>query len=138
MSDSPWYRDGLRFTCTGCGQCCSGEPGYVWVTNEEISALAESLAMAVTDFEAAFIRAVGRRKSLIEMPNGDCVFLDVQTRRCKLYKVRPAQCRMWPFWESNIHSRQAWEEICRVCPGSGRGTLIPVEEVESRMAKMRL
>ena len=28
MSD-PWYNDGLRFTCTRCGHCCTGEPGFV-------------------------------------------------------------------------------------------------------------
>ena len=26
-----WYSEGLRFECTQCGACCSGEPGYVWV-----------------------------------------------------------------------------------------------------------
>ena len=32
-ADSPeWYRDGLRFECTRCGACCTGAPGYVWVT----------------------------------------------------------------------------------------------------------
>jgi Fe-S-cluster containining protein len=138
MSESAWYGDGLRFECTGCGQCCTGDPGYVWVTNGEIAALAQSMAMAVTDFEAAFLRTVGKRKSLVELPNGDCIFLDTQTRRCRLYQARPGQCRTWPFWESNVRSARAWEEICRVCPGSGRGTLVPREEVASRAAELRV
>ena len=138
MSESPWYGNGLRFECTGCGQCCTGDPGYVWVTNGEIAVLAQSMAMAVTDFEAAFVRTVGRRKSLVELPNGDCIFLDTQTRRCRLYQTRPAQCRTWPFWESNVRSARAWEEIRQVCPGSGRGTLVPREDVESRAAERRV
>ena len=39
--DDPWYRDGLAFTCTRCGACCTGAPGYVWVDADEIAALAE-------------------------------------------------------------------------------------------------
>jgi hypothetical protein len=138
MSGFPWYRDGLRFECTGCGRCCAGDPGYVWVTSEEIASLAQSLAMAVTDFEEAFVREVGRQKSLVELPNGDCIFLDAQTRRCKVYPARPAQCRTWPFWASNVRSARAWQETCRVCPGSGQGTVVPCEEVQSRAAEPRL
>ena len=36
----PWYKDGLRFECTQCGACCSGEPGFVWVADEEIAGMA--------------------------------------------------------------------------------------------------
>ncbi len=39
-SPAPWYQDGLAFTCTQCGKCCTGDPGFVWVTDEEIAALA--------------------------------------------------------------------------------------------------
>jgi Fe-S-cluster containining protein len=35
----------LNFTCTQCGNCCSGEPGYVWVTKEEIRRIAEFLSL---------------------------------------------------------------------------------------------
>lgn len=34
----PWYAPGLSFTCTQCGNCCTGEPGVVWVSDEEIHA----------------------------------------------------------------------------------------------------
>ena len=37
----PWYADGLRFACTQCGNCCTGEPGFVWVNDAEIAAIAE-------------------------------------------------------------------------------------------------
>ena len=23
-TQEPWYKDGLRFKCTGCGDCCTG------------------------------------------------------------------------------------------------------------------
>ena len=38
-SKDTWYKDGLRFECTGCGKCCSGFPGFVWVTEEEMQGI---------------------------------------------------------------------------------------------------
>src|SRR5436190_6537528 len=97
----PWYaKDGLKFTCTECGDCCTGAPGYVWVNAEEIQALASQAGLAVHEFEAQFVRRVGSRKSLIEFENGDCVFFDSKARKCKVYEARPQQCRTWPFWDS--------------------------------------
>ena len=40
----PWFREGLKFACTGCGDCCTGEPGYVWVNKAEIEAMAAAVA----------------------------------------------------------------------------------------------
>ena len=40
-----WYRDGLRFECTQCGKCCTGAPGYVWLTIPEIYRIAEFLGI---------------------------------------------------------------------------------------------
>ena len=41
----PWYADGLRFECSQCGDCCTGEPGYVWVDEAEITAMAVEMEM---------------------------------------------------------------------------------------------
>jgi len=132
MSNHPWYRDGLRFECTGCGDCCTGAPGYVWVTKIEIEAMAAALGMAVEPFQRRYVRQIGVRKSLVEFPNGDCVFLDAR-RRCAVYAVRPRQCRTWPFWHSNLASPERWQETCAACRGSGRGSLVPVEDIQSRL-----
>ena len=56
----PWYSEGLRFECTQCGACCSGEPGYVWVNDEEIAAMAEEMGLEVDAFEGKFVRKVGK------------------------------------------------------------------------------
>src|SRR5262245_21735663 len=74
MNELPWYRGGLQFTCTQCGDCCTGAPGHVWVTDEEITALAALVGEDVEAFEDKYVRRVGARKSLREFPNGDCVF----------------------------------------------------------------
>ena len=79
-STAPWYRDGLAFSCTRCGACCTGAPGYVWVSPEEIDRLAEFRGETVEQFAAKFVRRVGDRYSLIEKPGGDCIFWDKQRR----------------------------------------------------------
>jgi hypothetical protein len=140
MSDKPWYQNGLRFRCTGCGDCCTGAPGYVWVNKAEIAEIAEFLGVTVETMEAEHVRSVGIRKSLVELPaaNWDCTFLDPTTRKCRIYPVRPRQCRTWPFWTSNLQSEKTWEATCRVCPGSGQGDFFPLEEVEQQAAVFRV
>jgi uncharacterized protein len=140
MSDDhqPWYKDGLQFECTGCGDCCTGAPGYVWVNKEEIAKLATTVNMAVADFEARYVIPVGVRKSLKEYPNGDCVFFDNKSRKCRVYAARPRQCRTWPFWDSNIRTPEAWSETCRVCPGSGTGRLYQLDQIKEQAAVIRI
>ena len=127
MSSKPWYREGLSFSCTRCGDCCTGVPGYVWGGPTEIEALAKHLGLSVDSFGERYLRKVGRRYSLIEKPGGDCVFFD---KGCSVYPARPTQCRTFPFWRSNLKSERAWDEIADECPGIGQGKLFPVEEIE--------
>ena len=140
MDDQPWYQDGLRFNCTGCGNCCTGAPGYVWVNKEEIAAMAAAVGEPdIKQFEKQYVRMVGIRKSLKEIPGSwDCVFLDAETRRCRVYEARPRQCRTWPFWDSNLQSEQTWRETCEFCPGSGQGTLHQLDEIEEQRSQIRI
>ncbi|MCR9202633.1 MAG: YkgJ family cysteine cluster protein [Planctomycetaceae bacterium] len=134
--DGPWYKDGLNFTCTQCGDCCTGAPGVVWVTEEEIAEIAEHLDKPVGEIRLFHTRLVRGRVSLVEHQNGDCTFFDSRTRGCSVYPVRPIQCRTWPFWQSNIDSKQKWDQVCQDCPGAGQGTFFSLEQVEERASRM--
>ena len=139
MSKKPWYSNGLRFKCTQCGDCCTGAPGYVWVNKAEIASLAAALGEEdVAQFEQKFVRKVGIRKSLKEFADGACVFFDTDARRCTVYAARPRQCRTWPFWESNLRTEEAWQQTCEVCPGSGRGKLYQLQEIEQQRSVVRV
>lgn len=129
---SPWYREGLQFRCTGCGDCCTGAPGAVWVTHEELAKIADYQGRSVGEVRLMDTRLIGRRISLKEFANGDCVYLDGETRRCTIYPVRPPQCRTWPFWRSNLETPEAWQRTCTECPGSGQGDFFSLEEIEQR------
>ena len=138
MDPLPWYKDGLKFTCSQCGDCCTGARGFVWVNAAEIAEMAAIVGMEVPAFEARYVRTVGIRKSLTERPNGDCELLDPKTRGCTVYQARPRQCRTWPFWESNIRTPEAWKETCEMCPGSGQGRLVPLEDIRSQAEVIKI
>lgn len=134
-----WYKQGLHFQCAGCGGCCTGAPGYVWLTDEEEKQIAEFLGISLEEFEKTYTRMVyGLRRSLKEIPqsNYDCVFFNSETKQCSIYDVRPAQCRTWPFWDSLLESKNAWDEASKSCPGCNQGPLIPFEEIEIRRKKI--
>jgi len=133
----PWYADGLRFTCTRCGKCCTGEPGFVWVTDAELEAIASFRNESVEEVSRLYTRKSKGRPTLKEKANGDCVFFD-RHLGCTVYPVRPAQCRTWPFWESNVESPESWERTQSACPGSGQGELIPLEEISRRVKLIKL
>lgn len=127
---------GLRFNCTLCGNCCTGPEGYVLVSDAESDALAGRLGLSREEFLVKFTRQTAKGRSLAEhdTPQGrDCVFLDrkrIPGRAvCAVYEDRPAQCRTWPFWPSNLRTREAWERAARVCPGMGKGRLHTVQQV---------
>ena len=133
-----WYHEGLRFKCAGCGGCCTGAPGYVWVNKAEIEAMAAALSLEPAEFRRRFVRKIGIRRSLVEFDNGDCVFFNTETKGCKLYDCRPRQCRTWPFWPSNLRSERAWEETAAECPGCNRGRLVSLEEIRKQADVLRV
>jgi uncharacterized protein len=135
--DEHWYRDGLRFTCTQCGKCCTGAPGFVWVNDEELAALAKATKTPLDQFVPLYTRKAKGKVTLKEKVNGDCVFYD-HAKGCTVYKVRPRQCRTWPFWESNLETPEKWDHTESICPGSGEGELIPVEEIVRRLKIIKM
>jgi len=135
----PWYQreGGLRFRCSECGDCCTGEPGAVWVNEDEIAALADYLEMDPAEFERQYVRRKGMRRSLYERFDGDCILFDKATRGCTVYPARPVQCRTWPFWERNVVTEESWQQTCRECPGSGTGELVSVDRIRERAEQTR-
>jgi len=138
-TDQPWYAAGLTFTCSQCGNCCTGGPGYVWISNVEIDRLAEHLKIPRKQVIERYCRKVEGKYSLKEHRNAqglyDCTFLKevkvasegngdqvVHTKRiCTVYPVRPLQCRTWPFWSENLASPDRWNRSAVRCPGMNRG-----------------
>ncbi len=121
---------GLRFTCTQCGNCCTGPTGFVLFTDDEAQAIADELKITKDAFYADFTRETPIGRSLneteIEGYGFDCVFLtrdEAGKTGCSVYGSRPEQCRTWPFWRSNLTGKRAWNRETRGCPGMNVGEL---------------
>jgi len=108
----------FRFACTRCGHCCSGGSGHVWVEEAEVERLAAALGMSEARFAERHLRRVEGRLSLREVENegGRCALL-VGKNTCSVYEARPEHCRRFPFWESVLSDREAFEAARATCPG---------------------
>ena len=104
--------------CASCtGRCCRGESGNIWVNRDEIDRIVAHLGTNLVDFMANSVRQVDSRLSLRERWTEEeavCLFFDVLARTCRIYPVRPIQCREFPFW---AHFRDCPEQLARECPG---------------------
>lgn len=131
-----WYKEGLRFKCTGCGKCCTGAPGYVWISDDEIVTMAQKLNLSPEHFCKKYVRLVGGELSLLENPNNwDCVFL--KDKQCTLYEARPQQCRTFPWWKSNLVSPKAWKLTADGCEGIDHpdAPLVSYQEIQKQLEK---
>lgn len=144
-----WYADGLQFTCSQCGNCCTGGPGYIWISTEEIVRLAEHLELSPEQTVEKYCRKIDGQFSLKERRNNgsyDCIFLKqekmtrpagggedgqiVYTKRtCSVYPVRPLQCRTWPFWKENLADPQIWNHAARRCHGMNQGRKFSLDQI---------
>ncbi|MGE0057431.1 MAG: YkgJ family cysteine cluster protein [Dehalococcoidia bacterium] len=133
VSEQPWYADGLWFVCTGCGKCCTGSSGSVYVSQADLKRLAAFLHMPAGKFAKQYTRSFLGRRALIDRPRSpDCVFLE--GKACTVYEARPTQCRTFPWWGQNLHDHESWEEAAESCEGINhpRASLIPLAEIEEQ------
>ncbi|MFW5798174.1 MAG: YkgJ family cysteine cluster protein [Planctomycetota bacterium] len=127
-----WYADGLHFRCTRCGDCCGGEPGYIWVTPDDVRRMAEAIGMDLQSFLCEHVREVAGRLSLKERPDGYCVMWE-PGRGCRVYTVRPVQCSAYPWWTRILRSRDSWEAEGRRCPGINHGRRHDLDTIRRRL-----
>lgn len=111
----PWFDPGLKFKCTGCGKCCTGEAGFVFLSPEDIERLSAHLQITTKEFVQKYTRIVNAQIALLDSKNAECIFL--KENRCNVYEARPVQCRTFPWWLQNIRSPEAWAEAARDCEG---------------------
>lgn len=102
----------VRYACQRCGNCCRW-PGFVRLTNTDITALAGFLGLSEGDFIQRYTRLRPRRDglALTDQPGGACVFLDGRNR-CAVQSVKPEQCGGFP----NAWNFPGWREVCEALP----------------------
>ena len=112
----PYKFDQLR--CLSCeGNCCIGESGYIWITQEEIEILAKNLNLTKKETISQYLFKQNYKYSIrekkISRNNYACIFFDLEKKRCSIYESRPSQCRTFPFWD---YFKENIEEVKLECP----------------------
>ena len=90
--------------------------------------------MPIGELKRKYLKRVMTRTSIIEHPaTKDCIFLEKEGNKkiCKIYPVRPNQCRKWPFWPENLSSANKWNNAAQKCDGINRGRFYSFEDVEN-------
>ena len=104
--------------CSTCeGRCCTGESGYIYVSKNEIFAIADLLNLNVNDFAVEYLFKKDYKYSIKELKREnsyECVFYDRETNGCKIYEARPSQCITFPFWD---YYKTRVDELKEECPG---------------------
>ena len=133
---SCFYEQGLKFSCQGCRTCCGVDPGFVFLSENDIMKMADCLSLDREKFIDTYCRYVdmGNMKmiSLKEKKNYDCIFLN--EKGCAVYQYRPVQCATYPFWSHILESPHSWKEEGNFCPGINKGELHSKEEIENALA----
>lgn len=117
------FKEGYDFSfdpsvCDQCdGNCCIGESGYIWISQNEIEILALHLGMPKQQVIDKYLFKVGYKYSIKEIKldtnNYICCFFDLNKKQCSIYEARPSQCRTFPFWE---HFKRSKQEVFDECP----------------------
>jgi Fe-S-cluster containining protein len=121
-----FFDSGIRFQCQRCGACCTGAPGVIRVSDEEAMAIADFLDQPVQEAIDALLYPWENGYSIREDDDGRCLFYD---EGCRIYPVRPRQCRTFPFWTAILRSQDRWDSVRRSCPGVGKGRLFAKHEI---------
>ncbi|HUX40948.1 MAG TPA: YkgJ family cysteine cluster protein [Rectinemataceae bacterium] len=137
--DAAFWDEGLRFGCTRCSRCCTGEPGYVFLAAGDVRRLMAALALDFSSLISRYCRFVDMGEhfalSLRERSDHSCIFWG--KNGCDVYDARPIQCSTYPFWSSILESRDTWSEESGYCPGIDSGALHARQEIEEALASRR-
>ncbi len=114
----------LRFTCQpGCTRCCE-EPGYVYLTENDLLRAAAHLGLTPARFERRFVYRTTHLLRLRKPRGRQCPFL--LAGGCSIHPAKPTQCRLFPFWPELIVRVRDWQRAAGSCPGIGTGPLIQI------------
>ena len=132
---SKFYKNGLYFECTVCGECCRHSGGKVEITPIEALIIASALDISPEEFLREYGHQENGSIELIDNEDGHCIFL--LEDRCSIYDSRPSQCRNFPFWPENLKSHYRWKQLRSFCPGIDQGELYFLETIRQKLSSQK-
>lgn len=131
-----FYDNGLHFECNKCSDCCRKVPGFVYLSERDLTSLCDWFKLSLEEFIDKYCRWVGYYEgkealALIELKNYDCIFWN-QNCGCSAYGARPIQCSTYPFWSHIIQNRRSWDEEKKYCPGINEGPVHSKDEIDEQ------
>ena len=118
----------VRFKCQqGCSNCCKSG-GVVLISVEDVAKISKYLKLSKEDFLKRYTKKDSNKIFLIDQEINDCIFLEYD--KCRIYPVRPVQCKTFPFWPQNMKSEKRWNTIMDECPGIGEGKEYTRQDIE--------
>ena len=115
----PWWMGGVNFSCQrGCGKCCDQPGGIVYLSIADAERISQHSDLSVEDWLERDARKTydGRFVLKSREEDGICIHLN-ENHQCSIYKVRPQQCKAFPWWGENLVSDRAWSQVKEQCPG---------------------
>jgi Fe-S-cluster containining protein len=126
---------GLHFACQpGCIACCT-QPGFVYLTEDDIRRAAKFLGMTPAKFEKLHVYRTRNQRRLRIPRTSQCRFL--RADGCSIHPAKPTQCRIFPFWPELTEKKRQWRRTAAWCPGIGKGELVQIETVRGLAHEMR-
>jgi len=107
----------------------TGGDYYVFLKQQEAEKIRVHLQLSRGWFRRRYLeRLKGGELVAASGTDSRCVFLDVNGR-CKVYPVRPLQCRTYPFWPELVLRKSDWQHEARRCEGINRGAVVPTGKI---------
>jgi Fe-S-cluster containining protein len=132
MGKEKFYKDGLNFSCQRCSFCCGHSPGFVYLSERDLTTLCNHFNMSIKAFVEKYCRWADYYYgdtvlALLEKENYDCILWE---NGCSAYEARPVQCSTYPFWAWMLVDKKTWDECAADCPGMNKGKKWTFEEIE--------
>ncbi|MBW2061606.1 MAG: YkgJ family cysteine cluster protein [Deltaproteobacteria bacterium] len=109
------------FNCQRCGACCQGRGG-IYIHAADAEEIGKVLDLTPAQFIQRYTEPKGELLSLKTGPDGFCVMYDAETRGCRIHRVKPVMCQVWPFYPAPLRYPEEFEIVKNNCPGINRDT----------------
>lgn len=93
--------------CEDCGKCC--QKTEMLLSEQDIRLIEENIS-SITREEFTELS----EKGIYQLKNKDnnCVFLDITSKLCSIYEIRPQGCRFYPIIYDNEKKICIYDEEC--------------------------